>query len=79
MFVPLESTNPVNTDVLEISKKNLEKKKDALQVSEGQNLVNSDVLEVSECQHLVKNNVLGQTFGVVNHGEPKVNPTLTGC
>ena len=57
MFVPLEGTNPVKTNVLEISNNKLSKT-DALQVSEGQNIVKTDVLEVSECQRLVKIDVL---------------------
>ena len=69
MFVPLESTHPVNTDVLEISEKNLVKKTmfcrcqrartsekiNVLEVSECKNLVKIDMLEVLECQNLVKN------------------------
>ena len=54
MFVPLEGTNPIKTDVLEISKEPMLYrcwgqhlvKTDVLEVSEGQNLVNIDVLEV---------------------------------
>ena len=52
---------------------------DVLEVLECQNLVDIDVLEVSEFQNLVNIDVLGQNVGVVNHGEPKVNPRLTGC
>ena len=67
----------LKTDVLEVSECQNLVKIDMLEVSECHNLVKINVLELSEFQNLVKIDVWGQTFSVVNHGEPKVNPRLT--
>ena len=83
MFVPLDGTNPVKTDALQVSEGLHLVKTNVLEVSECYNLVKIVVSEVSEFQHLVKIDDFffkskfwcGKPWGT--QGYPKVNRRFT--